>query len=259
MADPIQPTGDAGNTAVMPVLYKEPRPLDVQNFGGYGIKNAFSASFARSNTVPLVAGEFQVAHMFFPIIFVGEEPMPVCVLGFDANQNLFLTPDDKWADDIYVPAYVRRYPFILAELPGDDRKFLCADFGSEAITNDNPDRPFFDAEGKGTEVVQQALEFCRQFQEDVILTQAFCAELKNHGLLKLHELRLTMSDGSQQSVGTFTTIDPASVDALSDSVFLDFRKRGLLPLIYMQQASLQNWGWLNMRRERARAQAANSR
>lgn len=260
MADPIQPTGQAGQAVPMPVLYKDPRPLDAQNFRGYGLKSTSSASFARTNTVPIAAAEFQLAHLFFPIIFVGEDPMPVCVLGFDANQNLFLTPENQWAPDVYVPAYVRRYPFILAELPGDDRKFLCAEFGAEAITNNNPARPFFNAEGKVTEVVEQALEFCRRFQEDVVLTQAFCNELKNNGLLKPTELRMTLSDGSQQGMGIFTSIDAAAVDALPDTVFLDFRKRGLLPLMYMQLASLQNWGWLNMRRERLTgAAAANSR
>lgn len=260
MADPIQPAGQAGNAAQMPVLYKDPRPLDVQTFGGYGLKSNFSASFARSNTVPLVVGEFQLAQMFFPIIFVGEDPMPVCVLGFETAQNLFLNDNSQWVDDSYVPAYVRRYPFILADVPGDERKFLCAEFGAGSITNKNPDRPFFNAEGKVTEVVEQALEFCRRFQEDVVLTQAFCAELKNNGLLKPSELRFTLPDGTQQSLGTFTSIDAAAVDALPDSVFLDFRKRGLLPLIYMQQTSLQNWGRLHTRRERGKTVApANSR
>ena len=261
MAESTQSTGQPGNAAQMPVLYKDPRPLDVENFGGYGLTASTSASFARTNTVPLAASEFQIAHMFFPIIFAGEDPpMPICVLGFDAQENLFLAKNGQWADETYVPAYVRRYPFILADVPGDDRKFLCAEFGADAVTNKNPAKPFFDNSGKITPVVEQALEFCRRFQDDVVLTRAFCAELKSHGLLKSTELRLTQADGSQRPFGTFISIEPSVLDGLPDAVFLDFRRRGLLPLIYMQLTSLQNWGRLNALRARSQGTtAANSR
>ena len=260
MADPVIPSTKAGNNVgTLPVLYKDPRPLDFNNFGKHGLKRDASALFACANSLPLTAGEFAIAHMFYPIIFVGDPIMPVCVLGFDNGENLFITPGGKWAEDTYVPAYVRRYPFVLAEIPGDDRRYLCADYAAEVITDKNPDLPFFTPDGKVTETVNQALEFCRRFQEDVLMTQAFCTELNSHGLLKPVELRFTLPNGTQQGAGSIISIEPATFDALPDSVFLDFRKRGLLPLIYMAIVSLNNWGQLNARRERRATQAANSR
>ncbi|MFZ1990534.1 MAG: SapC family protein [Alphaproteobacteria bacterium] len=246
MADPVNPTnqGDLQVTG-MPVLYRDPRPLDVANFGTRGIKSGGTASFARSNSLPVTVGEFNLVQTSYPIIFVGEPLMPVCVLGFQNNENLFLAADGSWAKDAYVPAYVRRYPFVLAEVPGDERKYLCADYSAEMITDKNPDLPFFTPDGKPTETVTKALDFCVKFQEDVLLTQSFCAELTKLGLLKPMELRFTQPDGTLQGVGTFVTIDSATLDGLSDSVFLDLRKRGLLPLIYMALLSLNNWGRLN--------------
>jgi hypothetical protein len=244
----------------MPALYKDPRPLDFANFGTRGLKRTATLSYARANSLPLMASEFQFAQMSYPIIFVGDPMMPVAVFGFQNNENLFLSPDGKWDEDAYVPAYVRRYPFVLAELPNDDRRFLCADFAAEAITDKNPDIAFFTADGKPTEAVNQALEFCRTFQEDVMMTQAFCAELKSHKLLKEAELRFNLPDGTQQGAGTFTSIEISALDALPDAVLLDLRKRGLLALMYLQQTSLHNWGQLNARRERMQGTvAANNR
>ena len=258
MADPINPTSQAApQAAPMPVLYRDPRPLDFANFGTRGIKTGGSAGFARSNSLPVTVGEFNLIQTSYPIIFVGEPLMPVCVLGFQNSENLFLTADGNWASDAYMPAYVRRYPFVLAEVPGDERKYLCADYSAEMITDKSPDLPFFTPDGKTTETVTKALEFCVKFQEDILLTQSFCAELTKLGLLKPMELRFTAPDGAQQGVGTFVTIDSATLDGLSDSVFLDLRKRGLLPLIYMALLSLNNWGRLNAHAAR-RAVAANN-
>ena len=246
MADPVNPSPQAPpQTATLPVLYRDPRPLDFANFATRGIKNGSTASFARTNSVPVTVGEFNLVQTSYPIIFVGEPCMPVCVLGFQNNENLFLTADGTWAKDAYVPGYVRRYPFVLAEITGDERKYLCADYSAEMITDKNPDLPFFTPDGKTTETVTKALEFCVKFQEDIILTQSFCAELTKLGLLKPMELRFTAPDGTLQGVGTFVTIDNAALDGLADSVFLDLRKRGLLPLIYMALMSLNNWGRLN--------------
>lgn len=260
MADPVNPTSQAATqVASMPVLYRDPRPLDFANFGKRGIKTGGTANFARVNSLPVCVGEFHFVHMTYPIIFVGEPMMPVCVLGFQNNENLFLTPDGNWANDVYVPAYVRRYPFVLADVPNDERKYLCADYAAEMIT-ENPDMPFFTPDGNTTETVKNALDFCVKFQEDVMMTQAFCAELNKLGLFRPVELKFTGPDGREQGVGTVTSIDSAAFEAVSDTVFLDMRKRGMLPLIYMAMLSLNNWGWLNARRERAqRTVAANSR
>src|SRR5262249_34945897 len=158
-------------------------------------------------------------------------PMPMCVLGFAANENLFVLPDGRWADDTYLPNYIRRYPFVLAEVQGDDRLYLCADTEAEMIVEKNADLPFFNGD-KQREVVDKALEFCRSYQEDVQQTQGFCAELKKLDLLRAADVLYVTPDGTQRSYGSVITIDYEKFEGLPDATFLDVRKRGMLPGIY---------------------------
>ena len=253
MADPMKPANDGGSApalGVKPIFYQDPRPLDPSNFGKHGLKRSRTCSFAaKDNTIPISLAEFQHAQKCYPIIFVGDPPQPAIVVGFAQGENLFVSPEGTWLDDFYVPNYVRRYPFVLAEVPGDERLFLCADAKSDMITDKNPDAPFF-VDGKPTEIVSQALEFCRRYQEEIVLTRAFSADLKKHNLLTEIELQFTRPDGTQQAAGKVVSIDSAAFEKLPDDVFLNLRKGGVLPCFYFQQVSLANWSRLMLRREK---------
>jgi SapC len=253
MADPQKPSDGAAGSASAPILYKDPRPLDAATLGKWGLKaNNTYAFAAKVNAVPIVLSEFQHVQKFYPIVFLGERPTPFCVLGFDQTENLFVNPSGVWYADYYVPAYIRRYPFIFAEVPKDERKFLFVDVESPVVTDKDPVLPFF-VDGKPTEIVNQALEFCRMFQQDVAVTQAFCEELHAKKLLKSTELRFTLPNGTQQIAGSFTSIDQPAFEALSESDFANFRKRGFLPCIYFQVTSLTNWPRLHGRKQESAA------
>jgi len=251
MADKDSPAAnDSGQTGSMPLLYKDPKPLNADNFGKSGLKTGTDFRFtANINTVPCMISEFQHAQKTFPIFFVGDPPMPVVAMGFAAGENLFVSPEGLWAEDAYVPNYIRRYPFILAEVPNDERLYLCADAKADMIVEKGADLPFFN-EDKQTDVVTRALDFCRAFQEDFVNTRALCTEIRNLNLLRPAEVLYVNQAGQQQSGGQVVSIDFEKFNALPDSTFLDFRKRGILPLIYFQVTSQQNWSRLHFRRER---------
>jgi SapC len=256
----VPPPANDTTPAGMPLFYKDPRPLDPSVLGGYGLKRGKGFSFSTTcHAIPISLTEFPLVQKHYPIVFAsGDPPLPLAALSLTRDENLFVDAEGNWADDHYVPAYVRRYPFVLGEMPNENRMFLCVDVASDLVTNQNPDVPFFDGQ-KPTEIVNQALELCRRFHEDLVITKAYCLELQKQGLLRETQLNSTGPDGQQVVAGSFITIDPQTFDQLSDTVFTDFRRRGILPPVYMQQSSQSNWARLAMRKQRMMTDGAGSR
>ena len=110
-------------------LYKSVEPLNRQKHATYGVNNVKEPfGFLRDwHFVPAIAAEFGVASGSFPIVFLGDKKMPVLVMGLRQGSNLFITEDGQFEADHYVPAYVRRYPFVSASNPGDQPSTVCVD------------------------------------------------------------------------------------------------------------------------------------
>ena len=111
----------------MPLFYSNPQPLDKEKHVKLGLDEDFTLSFAKHvNAVPVNLIEMpQVCHAF-PIAFSPDgNATPVAILGLRDNENLFVEDDGKWADGVYIPSYIRRYPFIFSEMPDSDQLTLC--------------------------------------------------------------------------------------------------------------------------------------
>jgi len=113
-------TKTAPEAASRPLFYRKPEALNAKTHGDLRLRSGADFAFARgTNSVAVTASEFGAVSRNFPIVFVGEEGYPAAVLGLDAG-NLFVDDAGAWAQDAYVPAYVRRYPF--AFIAFDDGK-----------------------------------------------------------------------------------------------------------------------------------------
>ena len=130
------------------MFYKRPEPLSLERHRNLGVKQiAAPFSFLRTaHAVPITVSEFGVAATCFPIIFVGAEKTPVAVMGVRQNENEYLDANGQPDPDAYLPAFVRRYPFVFAADPGSDRLLLCVDTAAEMVSA-TPDVKFFDAKG----------------------------------------------------------------------------------------------------------------
>lgn len=198
-------------------------------------------SFAReANSVPLTAAEFPSAQASFPIAFTTDPtPMGLAVLGLRTSENLFVDAEGAWRRDSYVPAFVRRYPYVFVQAEGDDRYVLCVD---EAAPHYSPDggEPFFDGE-KATAQTERALQFCAEFQGHAEQTTKFVNALQEHNLLVPNEATVTLEDGRKLVLGGFSVVDEARFNVLPDQLHLEWRRLGWLPLIYAHLMSMQRW------------------
>ena len=93
---------------------------------------------AKTHAIPLTVDEFALVQRHYPIVFsIGEKPIPIALMGLNENVNVFLEDDGRPIDpSLYIPAYIRRYPFLLARIrPDSDELSLCFDPTANAVGN----------------------------------------------------------------------------------------------------------------------------
>jgi len=237
-------TAGDGRQAALPIFYTRPRPLDATGDRGLSLQPVTNFGFARAtNSLLLGAAEYSRAMRNYPIVFTSREPrVAVAVLGLEGNENLFVGEGGKWREGNYTPAYVRRYPFIFLEQPGKAELTLCIDEASGLLTQSD-DHLLFEG-GEPTQLVRNALNFCREFHEQTLASAAFVAGLAEQALLVPNEARIRLNSGKELTLRDFQIVDEAKFSALPDDVFLDWRRRGWLPLVYAHLMSMASWASL---------------
>lgn len=233
------------SAAPLPLFYRRPEPLRVAEHGRAGLVRPGSGyGFAQAaSAVPIVLAEFALASRHYPIVFVGEnDPVPVAVLGSDRDANGHVDDDGAWLEHHYVPAYVRRYPFI--PISGADGSMsLGIDTACEGYVSECGDLPgaerLFDGSGKPAAFVEDAMRLCEDYNKAHTLTSAFCAALREAGMLSPCTLR--MADG--RVVRGFHAVD-ARLRNLGDSTVLEWWRKGWMDAIALHHASQQNWSAL---------------
>ena len=233
-----------------PMFYSRPVPLQSDVHADMRILPGRLDFAAGSNAIPLVVTEFAPALHHFPILFGGENAVPMAALGF-GEYNLFIQ-DGFWVEGAYVPAYVRRHPFIFIDTDNAENFILGVDEASERVVKGGEEgQPLF-VDGKATDLVQQVLEFCGQYTRDHEHTRAFAEALLAQDLLVMRNANVRLNDGRELALQGFRVVDVEKFTALPDDVVLDWHRKGWLALVHQHLMSLGRFGDLS-RREAERA------
>lgn len=243
--------------ANLPLFYKSPMPLDAKQHAKLSLKKNFGFGFTKGiNAVPINLIEMpQICH-FYPIAFSPDgNATPVAILGLRDGENLFLRDDNSW-EDSYIPAYIRRYPFIFSELPEGDQLTLCID-NNEDVVEEGGDQLFFDKDGQASELASNALEFCKSYHAAAQQTIEFSKALAESGLLVDREAQINVANNQRINFSGFKIIDEQKLAEMDDKVFLEWRANGWLPFLYAHLFSGAQWqrltGLLNSRLEQEAA------
>jgi hypothetical protein len=227
-----------------------------------GIPNVKFA--AQAHSVPLTGAEFPIAARDLPILFAGqsmEDAGPMALLGLRQNENLLVDENGVWAANVYVPAFVRRYPFILAEKPagaeGDDFTVFL-DEAYEGFGSDEGER-LFKEDGSDSEMLSNAVGFLGEFQQHVARTHWFMDQLRKHDLLEPRNIRL-QKEGKSINLNGLYVVNEEKLRQLDEKTAHEFLREGVLGWIYAHLLSLPNIDRLAQRldqREGTEASAAN--
>lgn len=234
---------DAAPAPLKPLFYQSPEVLEATRHAGFGLKPHASFGFAgHANAIPLNMAEFAQAGVWYPIVFSGREALaPVAVVGVRGGQNLFVDAGGQWTAPAYVPAYVRRYPFILTRPDmAKDQVLLCVDRASDRVVEGGANLFFTD--GKPSETTNSALEYCLNFQRQAMATEQVTALLQEHDLLVERQGTLELPGGQERlRLTDFKVVDEDRLNKLSDAAIMDLRKKGGLAAAYCQMMSMNNW------------------
>ena len=238
-----QQSGLTGNV----LFYKNPQPLNPEQHAGLGVKNVPEPyGFLReAHAVPVTVTEFGMAAASYPVIFVGDDFTPVGVMGVRQGQNLFVTEEGQADPDFYIPAFVRRYPFVFANDSQAERLLLCIDRDAPMVTN-QPEIPLFE-NGEPSEYTQNAINFCEEFERQRRATVEFVKIVKSFDLFEQKTVMFQPRDpqgnavGEQQKIADYWAVDEQKLNALSAEQYEQLRTQGALGAIYAHMISLMNW------------------
>ena len=224
------------------MFYAQPEPLSKEAHEGLGIRTIENpyAFTAKSHLVPLTVTEFGPAALSYPVIFAGEDKTPVAVMGVNSNENLFVDDKGQFQPDAYLPAYVRRYPFVLANDPQSQRMVVCIDRKAPMVS-DKPEVFFFE-KGELSDYTKGAIDFCNNFEGEVQRTQSFVNMLKELDLFEKKEARYTPPGSTEsQLVAEYQGVSEAKLNALPAAKLVELRDNGALQQIYCHLLSLMGW------------------
>lgn len=229
------------------LFYSQPEPLAKETHGKLGVKRTDTPfNFARSgHAIPLTVGEFPLAAVTGPIIFVGEDKMPIAVMGLNAGENMFVRPDGTFEPGVYIPAYVRRYPFVFANDQASQQMILCIDRKADFIV-EGGEMPFFDEKGEPSDYTKRCIEFCNNFEVERQRTTSFVQLLKDLDLFEQKTASFTPNNpdgtpGQPQKIADYFGVSEEKLRALPHDKFIELRDNGALGQIYAHLHSLVGW------------------
>lgn len=228
-----------------PIFYKEIVPLDRNHHAQLCLIQRANYRYAsETNSIFLTITEFSRALREYPIVFTenSQNVFPLAILGLRDAENLFLTPDGNWKAN-YIPAYVRRYPFILSNQPNSNDLTVCID---RAYTNFNSDRqgiPLFE-NGAESQFLKDSLTFLQDFQSNYELSLKFSNRIKELGILEPMQANVEFNNGIKLSMGGFLVVNRQRLANIAAEQLQELIRDGTLELIYLHLNSLENFGRL---------------
>ncbi len=232
------------------LFYEKPVPVnsDVHRSTRLGsLADGFRFS-AKTNSIPLAAVEFFDTAREYPIAFTGKEGsvlFPIALIGVRQNENLFVGANGRW-EGRYIPAFVRRYPFVLAEKQDAEDFNVYIDEAYSGFDAKDGERLFTD-EGEQTPMLRQALEFLSTYQGEIGRTRLFVEKIQALEILVPRVLDIVRNNQPPMVLQGFSVVDEQKLMALSDANMLELARSGHLAWIYAHLMSLANVSRLSER------------
>jgi hypothetical protein len=226
------------------LFYENVVPVSGERHQDWSLEARSGYEFAdNTNSLPLAAVEFPAAAMEYAIVFTGTEESvnPAVILGLKPDENLYLGPQGKW-NATYIPAFVRRYPFVFSQSSDKKTLTLCIDEQYKGWNKEDRGKQLFDENGERTEYLKNIIKFVQDYQGQYERTQAFCEKLQALDLLEPMTARFNLPSGHKAHLTGFMAIDRDKLKALPGEKLAELAKTGELELMYVHLQSMRNLG-----------------
>ncbi len=218
------------------------RSVSAGRHGDWCVDQVVNYEFARNvNFVPLMTVEMATAAREYTIVFGGtnEAVQPIVLLGVENNVNAYVAEDGSWGAH-YIPAFVRRYPYVFSSTEKADAFTLCIDEGWSGCNQKGRGERLFDEQGKGTAYLEKMFGFVTEFQRQTQRTREFCQKLQTLNLLDGNALEFTLPNDQKRSLRGFMSVNLERLKALPAETLQELAQTDQLPLIYTHLQSMNN-------------------
>ncbi len=203
-------------------------------------------AFARTtNSVPLTRVEFARAAREYPIVFAGKDQdvFPLAVLGLEDQQNLFVDDEGKW-EASYLPAFVRRYPFVFTTFDEGQNFTLCVDEAFSGCNQEDRGERLFDDENNKTRYLDNVMAFLGEFQAEYQRTLAFAKRMKVLDLLEPVQANVELGSGKKLALTDFQVVSRTRLKQISDTALKEMFAADDLELVYQHLQSMHAFSGL---------------
>lgn len=240
---PAAKTAKAETEKQAPVsLYSNVQSLHNERHAGLKLATKPDFSFAKPlSSILVTSSEFPSAAMHYPIVFAEQDGTmrAFVVTGYKAGENLYVGEDGTWRAEHYIPAFVRRYPFIFAASDDGKQLSLCVD-ASSSLLSGKKGEPLYE-DGKPSVATDRALKFCKLFHDEINATQALCQQIVDADILEERSAEITLPGGEKSAVTGFKMVNERKLMELDDKKFIELRNSGALNAIYCHLLSMRVW------------------
>jgi hypothetical protein len=220
--------------------------------------------FRTLTALPLSYTEFAVACRDYPIAFLssdgGASYVAMAVLGMENQQNLFVTADGAWDPAIYLPAYVRRYPFCMTRVTVDGReqpeRIVCVE---KRAINDRGEA-LYDAKGEPLPSWEERRKLLFEYEADLVRSDEMARVLAGLGLLETFTMQAIPNEGQPLALTGMYRVAEQKLAELAPDTLKDLTQKGMLARVYAHLISLANFSrLLDRRAAQAKPAAAPAR
>lgn len=223
------------------LIYENVTPVSSGRHKDLSIESVDFEFASKVSSVPLTAVEIPIACREYPIVFAGDDKLvaPMVILGVEGNSNLYLDENMSWKAD-YIPAFIRRYPFVFSSSEDGKQFTLCVDNEWSGCNTDGKGQRLFSDDGEQTPYTENMLNFLKDYQQQFATTKLFCDKLQELDLLEAMQANMTLPNGEKHTLQGFFSVSRNKLHALEPSVLAELAKSNFLELIYLQMTSMNN-------------------
>jgi len=231
--------------STQPLFYKKVVPLNKEEHKKLSIAPVEDYKHTKdTNSLYIAAVEFLKASKEYPIVFVkssDQDIYPVVMLGLKNNENLFVGGKGEWLAN-YIPAYVRRYPFILATTTTNSGTnfTVCIDESYPGLNSKNKGEKLFTADGKESALLKQSVKFLQEYQNHFQLTRIFCNNINKLELLEPMQANAELKGGKKFAMRGFLVVNRKKLKELAPAKLAELVQADHMELIYAHLNSLDN-------------------
>lgn len=231
------------------LIYEQAVSVSHARHGEWSVEIGTDYGFCRTvNSVPLTTVEFAPAAAEYAIVFAGNADlvMPAVILGLRNGENRYVTRDGGWQAR-YIPAFVRRYPFVFSSSDEGKTFTLCIDERFAGFNRKGDGERLFGTDRKPAPYLENVLKFLQQYQFEFQRTQTFCRKLKGLNLLEPMRAQVSLEGGERISLAGFSAVSPARLKTLAAETIADLVKSDELELIHTHLVSMRNFTRMRQR------------